>query len=112
MAPRYQQGYKPIQTRETAALDALSVRFIQHMEDNINSTMVALSPKLIAQVWPDGIGLADVHTSNLEVDLAGIWGPFKIPWQYDSISWTISLMSMCERVPRWEAAAAMASSMR
>ena len=93
MAPRYQQGYKPIQTRETSALDPLSVRFVRHMDDNINHTIVALSPKLVSQFWPGGRSEADSAPSTEEVDLMAIWGPFRIPEFYDKISWTIGVDS-------------------
>jgi len=89
MAARWQQGYKPIQTAETSALDPLSVRYMRHMEDNVNSSFVAMSPKLVSQVWPGGKE-ADLATS---VWVHGTWGPFFVSPHYDVISWTASVYS-------------------
>jgi len=97
MTTRWQQGYKPIQTNETGLQDPLSVRYMRHMEDNINSTIVAVSPKVVSQVWPGG----NDATLGVALTLHGIWGPFWIPEIYDVLSWTIATTSEAGVAINW-----------
>ena len=86
MTANYQTGYRTVTTVETAALDSASVRVVQHIEDGINSTAVAMSPKLVGEHYPD---LATEESQSGVERVLRVWPPFYAPLWYDRITATI-----------------------
>jgi len=86
MAPNFRRGYRTVSTNETSGLDALSVRALADIEDGINNTLLALSPKLIGQPFIPHVA-GGSHGSTEQIAL--IWGPYQISEIYDVITWTL-----------------------
>ena len=81
----WQEQYRTVTTAETTALDSMSVRVVRHMELAINSTIVALSPKLVSDASPSTTS-ADSSASER---VQRVYGPFVVAPHLDTITATL-----------------------
>ena len=83
----WQKGYRTITTAETAADASLSVRYVRDIEESINATIVAMSPKLVSDASPSASAIsAEGVTTECVVR---VYGPFVVAQCYDALSVTI-----------------------
>jgi hypothetical protein len=89
MAAVYSKQYRPASTRETAALDGLSVRFMRDAETALNNYKAYVGAGKIVSEWAIPSTKFLSPGSSTQEQVIAVWAPRRIPDGYTRIFWQI-----------------------